>query len=288
MKTSFQKKLSFFQYIGSKTNISKKLISLFPEHKIYVEPFGGAASVLLNKPLSKIEVLNDISDDIANLFAVVSSKDTFDKFVDLVLTLPYSRSVHSKARKLLKQPFEFEPFNPDIKRAALYFYFRNVSISGSHSFAISLVREKASVYFNKVKQLPIIHERLQNVIIEKMDFEECIRKYDTPNTLFFVDPPYFGTEYYYAGGFKPEDHERLLRTLKQIKGKFVLTTYYNDIYATELKDYYCVTIETKIYAALKRFEQREKATEYVYMNFEPPSESFAEHKSVNDKTVSGK
>lgn len=272
-----QTKLILFNYIGSKTRISAKLISLFPEHKIYVEPFSGAASVLLNKQPSRIEVINDVSDDIVNLFAVVSSKDTFKKFVELVSQLAYSRSIHKQFGKMLRQPFKFDPFNPDIKRAATYFYFKNVSFSGLYSFSTSLVIPVARVYFNKVKKLSAIHERLQNVIIEQIDFEECIRKYDTPDTLFFVDPPYFGTEHYYSDDFKFEDHERLLRTLKQIKGKFVLTTYYNDLYATELKDVYFTTIETKITASptsTKRSEQRKKAAEYVYMNFEPATSVF--------------
>ena len=71
------------------------------------------------------------------------------------------------------------------------------------------------------------------------------------------------------GGFKFEDHKRLLQLLKSINGKFVLTTYYNELYDKELKNFHCITIETSISAVVKRSEQRRKGLEYVYMNFEP-------------------
>jgi DNA adenine methylase len=288
MGSRIRTNLNFFGYIGSKTRISKKLISLFPEHKIYVEPFGGAASVLLNKPPVKIEVINDVSDDIVNLFAVVSSQDTFEEFVKLISRLAYSRSIYKKAAKMLQQPFDFDLFNPDIKRAVVYFYFKNTAISGDGSFSSTRTKPSQQRYFNKLKKLPKIHERLQNVIIEHLDFEECIYKYDTPDTLFFIDPPYLGSEHYYDGNFSLDDHKRLLRVLKDIKGKFVLTTYYNELYANELRNFYYVTIETGIHATVKRSEQRAKGLEYVYMNFEPHSELFAEHKCVNDKNASEK
>jgi DNA adenine methylase len=237
--------------------------------------------VLLNKPPVKIEVINDISDDIVNLFITVASKDTFDKFVELLSRLPYSRSVYNKVTKMLKQPFELDIFNPDIKRVVAYYYYQNVSISGSHSFATSRVKPKPYYYFNKLKKLSDIHKRLQNVTIEQLDFEKCIQKYDTPNTLFFIDPPYLGTEYYYTTDFTIDDHKRLLQLLKNIKGKFVLTTYYNELYEHELKDFYCVTIETKIFTSIKQSEQRRNGLEYVYMNFEPYSGFFIEYERVN-------
>ena len=151
MNTRNRVKLNLFSYIGSKTRISRKLINLFPKHVLYVEPFAGAASVLLNKPPSKVEVINDISDDIVNLFAVISSKDTFEKFVELLSRLAYSRSIYEKAKELLKKPFVFDPFNPDIRRAVIYYYFKNTAISGDGAFAISRARPRHRDYFNKLK-----------------------------------------------------------------------------------------------------------------------------------------
>jgi DNA adenine methylase len=113
------------------------------------------------------------------------------------------------------------------------------------------------------------------VIVEHLDFEDCIKKYDTKDTLFFIDPPYYGngTEHYYCSDFKLEDHKRLLQLLKNIRGKFVLTTYYNDLYVHELKDFNCVTIETSISVSVKISQQRTHGLEYIYMNFEPEQDN---------------
>jgi DNA adenine methylase len=260
--------------MGGKFYLKEKIYSILPNHDVFVEVFGGGANVLLHKPPSKLEIYNDLNKDLANLFYVLSFH--YNEFYERAKFLIYSREIFNTIKN--------EIFNtkiesiPDINRAVKVFYLYNTSFSGKmNTFGYSTKKDTnhSKTLYNKINKLQTIHRRLKNVIIESLDFEEVIKKYDSENTLFFLDPPYFGTEFYYSTNdlsFKYEDHIRLLNLIKNIKGKFILTTYENELYKKELENFNLITFDVIKYSygitKLSKKIEKPRAKEFVYFNFE--------------------
>jgi len=210
------KKVCFFPYIGGKFNLLEKLLSLIPEHETYVEVFGGSGTLLLNKPPSKVEVFNDIDGDLINLFMVVREKPR--EFIKKFKLLLYSRELNKRWSKNL------ETKDP-IERAVRFYYVLRSSFSGNFGAGWSFKRNKPQVFFNSLERINLIAERLKRVHIENLDFRECIRIWDSKNTFFFLDPPYFG-KHRYRYNLTLKDHLDLRKILGKVKGKWLLT--YND------------------------------------------------------------
>jgi len=264
--------VNFIGYVGGKFYLKEKIYSILPNHTIFVEVFGGAANVLLNKPPSKVEVYNDLNKNLANLFYVLSFH--YHEFYEKAKFLVYSREIFN----VIKKEFLNTKIQsiPDVDRAVKMFYLYNTSFSGKGcSFGYGLTISKAASFNRKIKKLEYVNERLKNVTIESLDFEEVIKKYDTEDTLFFLDPPYFDKEFYYSTkdlSFKYEDHLRLLQLVKNIKGKFILTTYENELYSKELKGFNLITFDAVKHSCgvtrLSKSKEKPKAKELVYFNFE--------------------
>jgi DNA adenine methylase len=209
---------------------------MIPEHRIYVEVFGGSGKVLLNKPKSFLEVWNDYDRRVANLFHVVVFK--FEEFYEKVRGLVYSRELYKRYKKELFEVGRIEIGDVDL--AIKTYYVMNCMFGGGGShltgFAFSKVNNNALKYWNLLDSLVKVRERLSGVIIECDDFEKVVKRWDSEETYFFLDPPYYGVESYYDG-FSKEDHERLLRLLKEVKGKWLLSGYANELYDRELEGY---------------------------------------------------
>lgn len=208
---------SFISWIGGKKLLRQEIIKRFPDNvSRYIEVFGGAAWVLLAKDRhAELEVYNDINCDLINLFRCVKHHCG-----ELQRELSYMLN----SRELF-QDFKVQ-YNvrgmTDIQRAARFFMLIKTSY-GSDRHSFGCVKKDIGVM---VHYLDRIYERLDNVVIENKDFEDLIKVYDRPGSLFFLDPPYFGAEEYYKVPFDMTDHQRLCDVLKGIKGKFLLT--YND------------------------------------------------------------
>jgi len=265
-------------YVGGKYFLKNKINSILPKHDLFVEVFGGGASILLHKAPSKIEVYNDLNKDLANLFYVLSFH--YDEFYKKVKFLVYSREIFNVIKKEIENT-KIQSI-PDVDRAVKVFYLHNTSFSGiGTSFSYGLAKSRAAIYNRKIKKLESISKRLRDVLIEALDFEEVIKKYDTEDTLFFLDPPYFGTEFYYSAddlSFRYEDHIRLLDLTKNIQGKFILTTYENELYSRELKDFNLVTFDVAKHSCgltkLSKNSERPRAREFVYFNFDLQQDLF--------------
>jgi len=206
-----------FSYIGGKHRLAKTIIEIFPKHKTYVEAFAGGAQVLFHKKPSAVEVLNDVDGELVNLFRVCQLHHE-----ELVRYLRFAL-VSRKLFDLLKAT---DPTTlTDIQRAARYFYILK------NSFA-SLVRHPTYHWhvvqrpgFN-LEKLPELlentHKRLERVQIECLPYEEILKRFDRPTTLFYCDPPYFGRQLY-RYNFAPADFERLEERLRALKGRFILS-----------------------------------------------------------------
>ena len=208
-------------YIGGKHRLAKTIIEIFPKHKTYVEAFAGGAQVLFRKGPSAVEVLNDLDGELVNLFRVCQSHHE-----ELVRYFRFAL-VSRKLFDLLKAT---DPATlTDVQRAARYFYILK------NSFA-SLVRHPNYHWhvvqrpgFN-LEKLPELlentHKRLERVQIECLPYEEILKRFDRPETLFYLDPPYYQRELY-RYNFSEDDFKKLAERLQGLRGRFILSL--NDV-----------------------------------------------------------
>jgi DNA adenine methylase len=270
------KKLSFFPYIGGKSLIADAIIKLIPEHTIYVEPFGGSAKVLLNKPPSKIEVYNDADLRLSNLFYTVAFK--FPEFEEKINRLAYSRALYRKFFNELKPKHLTLNELGDVDLAVKTYFMITTSFGGQinvNSFRVNYSRSGAKTFFNSLSKLETIHNRLKNVVIEYLNYDRILEKYlNRDDTFVYLDPPYFGAERYYDVKFSLEDHKKMLDMLKNSKAKWLLSGYSNELYDAELKDFYRLEIPSfkpsyGITEANKHLtNERPKAVEILWANYE--------------------
>jgi DNA adenine methylase len=269
------KNLSFFPYIGGKGLLTNTITKLIPEHRIYVEVFGGSAKVLLNKKPSEIEVYNDADLRLSNLFYVIAFK--FPEFEEKVNRLVFSRALHEKfLGELNLKQLSIKELG-DVELAVKTYFILRSSFSGqvrNGSFRVSYTRPENKTFFNSLEDLEAIHNRLKNVVVECLGFDKLLENYsDREDTFIYLDPPYFGAEGYYDTKFTLEDHKKLLNLLKNSKAKWLLSGYANELYDTELKDFYRLEIPSfkPSYSITKHNKhitnERPKSTEILWANY---------------------
>lgn len=224
------------RYYGGKWLIGKWVASHFPQHRIYVEPFGGAASVLLQKPRSYAEVYNDIDSEVVNVFFVLRSKgEELKRSLELT---PFARDEHTSA---------YEPTEDPVERARrtivkTFLGFGSDSIWRKSGFRSNCSRSgttPATDWKNFPSSLLESIDRLRGVVIENRPALKVIETYDGPDTLFYIDPPYLqetrvGGERY-RNEMTKDEHKELLKVLVKVKGKVVVSGYESDLYNQKFK-----------------------------------------------------
>lgn len=227
-----------FAWPGGKRNLKKTLLSLIPEHEIYVEVFAGSAKLLFAKPLSRCEVMNDVNGDVTNFFRVVKHRpaalaELFDheivhaeRFRDLRREIFTSRENFTAGNK-------FTVPEDELHRALRFAYLAWYSFGakGEH-FASSNAKGKLDSAGPKMKRsldrvrelLDATAARLRNVLIEQRSFEEILVRYDSPVTWFYLDPPYV---HFQANGrytaLEQDQREQLFSLLADLKGGFLMS-----------------------------------------------------------------
>jgi len=260
-------RLSFLPYFGGKQRFIKTILPLLPKHTRYVEVFGGSAAVLLNKPPSPVEVYNDIDGLLVNLFIVV--RDHPQEFARCVQSLPYSRQLYERWQRQVKNG---RLTGNQIEQAVRFYYMLRSSFFGhvEKGWRFATKTDEASRLYNCVGEVETIARRLQHVYIDRLDFRRCIRNWDRPDTIFFLDPPYFGTLPYRrcVKAFTVQDHEDLAKLLQGVDGKWLLT-YNDDARVRALyKDFEMIEVVTSLNTdkmALKRRLQRQ----LIITNYDP-------------------
>lgn len=211
-----------FGWIGGKKKLAKEIIGLMPSHIQYVEVFGGAASVLYQKEKSKLEIINDINGDLINLHRIISTRPISLK--NELNNMLLSREIFNNIKNKV-----WEPRNNIQKAAWFYYLITNSFSSNCKNFAMCKLGPRDQIKTrNLYKDFSIYAQRLKGVIIENSTYEKLIKNYDSKETLFYLDPPYLGTEKYYImyKEFNLAEHKKLANILRQLKGKFILS--YND------------------------------------------------------------
>ncbi len=227
MKTGIQSPLNYF---GGKFYLASWIISHFPEHKIYVEPFGGAAHVLCRKDpsASALEVYNDLNEDMVNLFRVLQDESKTEKLLFLLKFTPHSRKWFCDLRDCKYLPPGIDESLCQAYRTLvlmkLSFAGRCINDKGSWSFDKSSGRV-GKAFIRMPEKLQKLIDRIRRVQIDFLDFRDVIKRYDSPDTFFYCDPPYYEKEHYYKGNFSKKDHQDLANLLNNIQGKACLSYY---------------------------------------------------------------
>ncbi len=230
MKESSQKSVRYTEvapaspvagYIGGKRNLAKIIIPKLEAiaHETYVEPFIGMGGIFLRRGTApKTEVINDINREVVTLFRVLQRH--YPYFLDYLKFHVTSRAEFERLRRVDPDTLT------DLERAGRFLYLQRLAFSGTvwGSFAVHPgVAAKFNI-LNLATTLEAAHQRLAGVTIECLPWEACIRRWDRPTTLFYLDPPYWDCEDYYGNGiFSRDDFARLAEVLSGIKGRFVMS-----------------------------------------------------------------
>ncbi len=215
-----------FKWVGGKSRLRKTIIALIPAHTCYVEPFSGAAWVLFGKPPSDVEVLNDIDQELINFFRVIHEKPE-----DLISSFEWELVSRAEFERLANlDPLQLT----DVQRAHRFYYLIMAGWGGELNYPRFATSITDGGHGNRLigalktlrQRLQPIHERLSTVIIENLDWRECIERYDREGTVMYIDPPYPGNKCNYAYNMRSwDDHQLLAQRLSNTKCKWILSSY---------------------------------------------------------------
>ena len=213
-------------YLGGKRGLAKRLIERIEaiEHTSYAEPFVGMGGVFLRRRrVPPAEVINDLNRDIATFFRILQRH--YVAFMDM---LRFQLTTRAGFERLVGTDPETLT---DLERAARFLYLQRTAFGGKVAERHFGVSSGMPARFDITKLGPMLedlHTRLAGVVIECLPYERFIARYDRPETLFYLDPPYFGSETDYGKGlFSGDDFSRMAALLGDIKGRFILSL--NDV-----------------------------------------------------------
>lgn len=234
------------RYLGGKWKLAPKIIAHFPAHQNYVEPFGGAGSVLLRKPRPAVgggECYNDLDRQVVGLFRVLQDADQSTELRRRLEVTPFAREEYERAFQPSRCPIE------RARRLVVRSYMGHGSSSAIASrqtgFRASMVNRKGAMPSNEWPNLPTalaaVTERLQGVLIENRPAMALIDRYDTPETLLYLDPPYMpstrsakrrgGTAFHaYSHEMTEDDHGQLLFRARLFSGPVCVSGYASPLY----------------------------------------------------------
>lgn len=208
-------------WIGGKRRLAKHILPLFPEHTCYVEPFCGAAALYFMKQPSRVEVINDVNSDLVNLYRVVQHH--LEEFVRQFKWSLVSREIFKWCQATP------DVILTDIQRAARFFYLQKMSFGAkieSRTFGTATTTPPKLDFSRIGENLSDAHLRLSRTYIEHLDWAVCVQKYDRDHTLFYLDPPYWGTEGY-GVEFGLDQYGRMADLARKIQGRMIISV--NDI-----------------------------------------------------------
>ena len=269
-----------FKWVGGKSRLRKAIIPLIPSHKCYVEPFGGAGWVLFGKPPSPIEVLNDIDQELINFFRVVkhNPEDLIRSFdLELVSRNEFQRLADTDPGSL-----------SDIDRAHRFYYLIMAGWGGEARYPRFQTSASDGGHGNRLvgalkslrKRIEPVHDRLRTVIIENLDWTECIDRYDRPTSFMYLDPPYPGNGANYKHNMKSAaEHSAIAERLQSVQSKWMLSSYDTEEVRERFLRYNIIPVQSSSGMRSSKTEARtsgRKRTlnrEVLILNYEPSSET---------------
>jgi DNA adenine methylase len=231
------------RYHGGKFRLAPWIISFFPEHTCYVEPYGGAAGVLMQKERSYSEVYNDLDGEIVNVFRVLQDNKLSEQLIESCVLTPFPRDEFKLSYEKSSDPVEQARrtlFRSEAGFGSGGSTGHNTGFRSDSKRAYSLASHIWQKYPERIKAFG---ERLAGVIIENRPAIDVIKANDSEDTLFFIDPPYvldtrvLSRGNVYRCEMTDDDHVQLLETIKQLKGYVVLSGYDHPIYKDMLSEW---------------------------------------------------
>ena len=234
------------RWLGGKFRLAPWIIEHLPPHDIYVEPFGGAASVLLQKPRSYNETYNDLDGELVNLFSVLRGPSAAALLRSLQMT-PYSRREYVSAFQIVDDPVE------RARRALVRSHMghgtggaRIDRPTGFRTDGVTASTNVAGEWADLPDALAVVVRRLQGVAIEQRPALELLRRFSDSRALIYLDPPYLpatrstksrkpGERYHtYAHELTVGDHAELLDVITASSAMIVLSGYPDSTYDERL------------------------------------------------------
>lgn len=229
------------RYHGGKWKLAPWIVSHFPAHRFYVEPYGGAASVLLRKPRAYSEIYNDLDGEVVNLFRVLRNPADARELIRLLTYTPYSRQEFEDSQLLAGDPIELA--RRTVVRSFLG--YGSTAATSNTGFRTG-ARKTGSAAAMDWRRLPdclhAVVDRLRGVTIENRPALDVLRQYDADDALHYVDPPYprstrnihSASNAIYRYEMTDEEHRHLADTLRQLRGMVIVSGYGCDLYDQEL------------------------------------------------------
>jgi len=242
------------RWYGGKHYLCKKIVELIPPHEVYVEPFFGGGSVLFAKEPSPVEVVNDLNGAVVNFFRVVREERLREELIEKLHWTPYSREEYAECLKPL-------PKNAGrVERARQFFFVSRASFSGSVAgkatpgrFSTSVVSRngmahRVSSFQSAIDLLEPVGQRLRTAVIENLDAFDCMKRYDSDKTLFYLDPPYLpetrepgSRNDYDEFEMSLDQHRELSELLHTVEGIVLLSGYDSEHYRDWYSGWQCHT-----------------------------------------------
>lgn len=256
---------------GGKRYLAHRIIEYFPPHRIYLEPFGGGASVLLNKEPVEVETYNDLDRRITRLFRVL--RDQGQAFLEKVRLSLYSQVEFEDAAIYPEGATDLDKALCDFIRWRQSFGGKGKQWSYTTTRARGGMAGDVNAWWTAIDGLPQIIERLRRVQITCQDALEAIPRFDHPEAVIYCDPPYVhstrdaNSRSVYGIEMSDEEHRLLARLLKRCKSKILLSGYPSDLYEELYGDWPLVTFDIANHSAGGKTKARQ--TECLWMNFPP-------------------
>jgi DNA adenine methylase len=267
-------------YYGGKQRLASKIVKVLDKipHKCYCEPFFGGGAVLFAKERkggnndNNIEAVNDISGLLMNMYRIAINYR--NEFTEYCQSLPHAKPLHTEFNDLLKPytsktgvEIEKLPFELRFKLACAFWYFVNNNFGKrlfANSFGYGKVRNQATVYASHQINLPYTIDRLIGVSIFSEDVFKFCKRFNGKDTVYYLDPPYIGsnTDYYFK--YSEQDYKDLINFLNNINASYILSNYQQDL---EPRHQYLVKFSTWCTASKntgEEFNESRKRVEYLY------------------------
>ena len=206
---------------GSKYRFLDKILPILPYRKVFVDVFGGSGSVILNRKPSELDVYNDRFGGVVAFYRCLRDKEKMDKVIEWL-----ENTVHSREEFIwCKETWE-NSIN-DVERAAKWYYMTQTSFSGlGRAFARQTNSKFTPTVHKRLELFPAMHERLKTIQIENLSWKQCMKDFDGPRTVFYLDPPYLDTDTgCYRVKFTADDHKELVSVIKNTTGYVALSGY---------------------------------------------------------------
>lgn len=264
------------RWVGGKSRLRKQIVELLPEHTCYVEPFAGAAWVLFAKPPSDVEVLNDIDQELVNFFRVLKEKPE-----ELIMSFEWELVSRAEFERLA----DLDPTKlTDVQRAHRFYYLIMAGWGGESDYPRFQTSITDGGHGNRLigalkhlhQKLEPVHKRLRTVIIENLDWRECIQRYDRATTVMYIDPPYPGNKCNYAHNMRDwQEHWELSERLKHTQCRWILSSYDVPEIRKLYQGYQIIPVQSFSGMRVKKaITDRLLNEEVLIVNFDPQMDRF--------------